>query len=75
LQEKPGKFTGPFLFSVTLVCIMVGGLYMAKNKLGPFAPKAKVTAQATKKASKDGDDSFLPPGHVTAPKKKVSSPK
>jgi hypothetical protein len=54
---------------------MVGGLYMAKHKLGPFAPKAKVTAQATKKASKDGDDSFLPPGHVTAPKKKVSSPK
>jgi len=76
LQEKPGKFTGPFLFSVTLVCIIVGGLYMAKHKLGPFAPKAKaVIAQAAKKASKDGDDSFLPPGHVSAPKKKVSSPK
>jgi hypothetical protein len=39
LQEKPGKFMVPFIFSVTLACIIIGGLYMAKNNIGPFAKK------------------------------------
>jgi hypothetical protein len=72
LQEKPGKFTGPFIFSVTLVCMIIGGLYMAKHKLGPFA--SKVVPRSDKKASKKDDDSFLSKGHSTiiAPKKTSS---
>ncbi len=73
LQEKPGKFTGPFLFSVTLVCIIVGGLYMAKHRLGPFAPK--VAPRSDKKVSRSDDDGFLSKGHshIIAPKKTSSN--
>jgi hypothetical protein len=76
LHEKPGKFTGPMIFSLSLICIIVGGLYMIKNQIGPFSKKQKGFAQAPKSSSKTSSDDgngFLDPQHAKHNMKKVSS--
>ncbi len=74
LQEKPGKFTGPFLFSITLLCVIIGGLYMAKHQLGPFAKQQKTTmAKAPSSGGAEGPESYLDPKHLQPSKKKSAT--
>jgi hypothetical protein len=75
LQEKPGKFTGPFLFSVSLVCIIFGGLYMIKSNANKQVIASKFTSKASSaKDSEDGFGGFLGKSHSNlAPKKKSSN--
>jgi hypothetical protein len=74
LQEKPGKFTGPIIFSVSLICIIVGGLYMIKNQIGPFSNKKFVpSSKSSSKTSSDDGEGFLDKQHARNNLKKVSS--
>jgi hypothetical protein len=63
------------LFSLTLVCVIVGGLYLAKAKKGPFAHKSKSSLSSAAAAPHSGSgDGFLDPKHGS-PKKTSSGSK
>jgi len=74
IQEKPGKYTGSFIFSISLVCAIVGGLYCAKYKKGPFAPKSGSAQSVASSGGSLGAEGFLDPKHG-APKKASSGSK